>query len=163
MSLHEHFSRLFQYQHWANKKILELISDHQDPKSLEILSHNLGAELIWLQRIGKVEFSEKAKQVLENAKLIMNGGSLSFDEIEFAVYELEKVWGLFFTNIFEDSLTEIVHYKNLKGDQLSNRLSDILTHVVNHSSYHRGQISMNLKAKGLKTIPNDFIVFARQS
>ncbi|MDX2129680.1 MAG: DinB family protein [Chloroherpetonaceae bacterium] len=163
MSLLSHFSKLFQYQGWANKKFLKLISEHQDPKSLEILSHNLGAELIWLQRIGKVQLSDRASQVLESAKLIMNGGSLTIDDISFSVHDLDMTWNLLIQTITEESLSEMIHYKNLKGDSLSTKLSDILMHVVNHATYHRGQISMNLKAKGLKTIPNDFIVFAREA
>jgi uncharacterized damage-inducible protein DinB len=53
-------------------------------------------------------------------------------------------------------------YRSLKGIESTSSLRDILTHVVNHSTYHRGQIARGIKAKGGVPPVTDFIAFARE-
>ena len=52
-------------------------------------------------------------------------------------------------------------YKTTEGKACSNVLSDMLIHVVNHSSYHRGQITTLLRQSGAVPQSTDFILFIR--
>jgi len=62
----------------------------------------------------------------------------------------------------EKNLATIIAYKNFKGDSFENRVEDILTHVINHSTYHRGQIIAQLKGQ-LPSLPStDYILFIRE-
>jgi uncharacterized damage-inducible protein DinB len=45
---------------------------------------------------------------------------------------------------------------------MSNLLAPILQHVVNHSTYHRGQIATMLRQLGTKAIPTDLIAYHRE-
>ena len=47
-----------------------------------------------------------------------------------------------------DSLTEKVSYTNSKGEAWTSTVEDILTHLVVHSAYHRGQIASDMRASG---------------
>ncbi len=56
----------------------------------------------------------------------------------------------------------ILTYRNLKGDQFSQPVYQVLHHIFNHSTYHRGQLVTMLRQVGLEKIPStDFIAWAR--
>jgi uncharacterized damage-inducible protein DinB len=50
----------------------------------------------------------------------------------------------------------------MKGDQQSAPHWQMLQHVVNHQSYHRGQIATMLRQLGAKPISTDMIFFYRE-
>lgn len=56
-----------------------------------------------------------------------------------------------------------ITYKNLEGKEFTSKVWHILMHIVNHGSYHRGQLVTMLRQADMKELqPLDFIVFARQ-
>jgi len=60
------------------------------------------------------------------------------------------------------SLDNSVEYRNTKGEPWSSRVDDILTHVLFHSAYHRGQIALQMRASGLIPASMDFIHAVRR-
>lgn len=50
-------------------------------------------------------------------------------------------------------------YKNTNGEIFQNEIQQILRHIVNHGTYHRGNASAMLHQLGEKSISNDYIVF----
>ena len=50
-------------------------------------------------------------------------------------------------------------YKNSSGASFESFVRDVLTHIVNHSTYHRGQIAMLMRELELEPTPSDFIHF----
>ena len=59
-------------------------------------------------------------------------------------------------------LNEKIEYRNSKGEPWSSRVEDILTHVLFHSAYHRGQVALEMRAAGLEPAYTDFIHAVRQ-
>jgi uncharacterized damage-inducible protein DinB len=53
----------------------------------------------------------------------------------------------------------VIEYKNLKGDAFAKPVWEILLHVVNHGTYHRGQIAAMLRQLGHVPPSTDFIYF----
>ena len=51
-----------------------------------------------------------------------------------------------------DRLGETIAYSNLAGEARRNRLGELFVHVVNHSSYHRGQVATMLRQLGRKAL-----------
>jgi uncharacterized damage-inducible protein DinB len=62
----------------------------------------------------------------------------------------------------QDPASMMIEYKNFEGQVFTTLLSDIITHVVNHGSYHRGQISRLIRESGGIPPATDYIVFVRQ-
>jgi uncharacterized damage-inducible protein DinB len=62
----------------------------------------------------------------------------------------------------EAALRVGVTYKNTKGEPWTNSVEDILTHVIMHSAYHRGQIAADMRASGHTPAYTDFIHAVRQ-
>ncbi len=56
-------------------------------------------------------------------------------------------------------LREELAYINLKGQRYSYPLWQQLVHVVNHSSYHRGQVTTLLRQLGDEAVSTDFLVY----
>ena len=52
-----------------------------------------------------------------------------------------------------------ISYENLQGQRWTYPLVHAMQHVVNHSSYHRGQIVTLLRQLGHTPPPTDFLVF----
>ena len=54
-----------------------------------------------------------------------------------------------------------VDYTNSEGRTFSNSMSEILFHISNHSTHHRGQIMTELRALGHTPQPLDYIFYKR--
>jgi uncharacterized damage-inducible protein DinB len=52
-----------------------------------------------------------------------------------------------------------VQYVNLHGQTYRYPLWREMYHVVNHSTYHRGQLTTMLRQLAARPIPTDFLVF----
>ncbi len=59
-------------------------------------------------------------------------------------------------------LDKTVPYVNSKGEPWTSRVGDILTHVVLHSSHHRGQIASDIRAAGHEPPYTDYIHAVRR-
>ena len=49
----------------------------------------------------------------------------------------------------------------LKGEKFQSGLDDIMLHVLNHASYHRGQVALLQRADGQEPAYTDYIQFVR--
>jgi uncharacterized damage-inducible protein DinB len=56
-----------------------------------------------------------------------------------------KQWG---ASLTEDSLGREISYTSMKGDAFVTPIWQIVLHVVNHGTHHRGQVSGFLRAMG---------------
>jgi uncharacterized damage-inducible protein DinB len=74
--------------------------------------------------------------------------------------KLESEW-LEYMNTVAD-LSQTVTYKNTKGEEWSSSIGDVLTHVLMHSAYHRGQIASHMREQGHTPAYTDFIHAVRQ-
>jgi uncharacterized damage-inducible protein DinB len=66
-------------------------------------------------------------------------------------------------HVQEHHLDHVFQYQNKKGEQFKQPLYQMLIHLFNHGTYHRGQIVTILHQLGIKKIPQmDFIVWSRK-
>lgn len=147
----EHFIQLFKYEKWATGKVLDAMKQlpEQDAKCVEWIAHIFMAQYIWYYRMAGIE------------NKLTPWEKRNFTECLHCYAELNNLWDIYCTNLTEEDLHKTVHYKNTKGEPFHNVLKDILAHVINHSTYHRGQIIAQLKGK-LPSLPStDYIFFMR--
>jgi uncharacterized damage-inducible protein DinB len=55
----------------------------------------------------------------------------------------------------------IVSYRNVKGESLQTPVWQIVLHLVNHASYHRGQVTTLLRQSGRAPVGTDLITYYR--
>ena len=151
MNLMDYFRRQFAFDAWANQEILAAIpvSPAGAERSLELLAHILSAERLWLERLHQTPQS------------LPVWPRWSLDQCEAQASEISRLWREYLDETSGD-LSEAVTYKNSKGETYSSTIEEILTHVVLHSAYHRGQIASHMRANGQTPAYTDFIHGARQ-
>lgn len=146
----EHFLTLYRYETWANEQVMQAIESYapNDQQILRLFSHILSAQTLWLQRLHYQSTIQNVWQVLavEECKLQMKQNHQ-------LLYEFLQNISDFYQNIT---------YKNMKGEEFSNTISEILTHLFNHSSYHRGQIVFCLKNYTQDLPVTDIIFYLRK-
>jgi uncharacterized damage-inducible protein DinB len=147
----EQLKSLFEYEMWANARILDSIAQlrETDEKILDLMAHILLVQMVWYSRIAGVT----APPVWEKK---------SFQQIKDICEVNKKILTPFIEKQTKDILNSEVNYKNTKGEKFSNTVIQILTHLFNHSTYHRGQIVERLKGKLSQMPVTDYIVFLRE-
>jgi uncharacterized damage-inducible protein DinB len=61
-----------------------------------------------------------------------------------------------------DYVNRLIEYKTIKGETFATRAGEIALHVVNHSTFHRGQMITILRELGQENLPaTDFIFYTR--
>lgn len=159
MSL-EDLRTLYAYNRWANDRFIAVLRD-LDPKRMEAhvessfpsllatLGHVVGADWVWLRRWqgdSPIEFPGwVAEPDLDD--LLSRWARIS-DERE-----------RFLAGLDEERLGEPLAYRNLSGRPHRKRLLDLLLHVVNHSTYHRGQLTTMLRQVGATPPGSDYVYF----
>ncbi|MBV9480962.1 MAG: DinB family protein [Acidobacteria bacterium] len=148
----ERFRQWFGYDRWANQEVLTCFraASHPPRRSQKLLGHILGTQYLWFSRIE------------QNQSPLSIWPELSLAECEQHMSRLEQIWSAYLARLDERGLIETITYQNSKGESWSNSVEEILTHVILHSAYHRGQIASDMRASGYTPAYTDFIHAVRQ-
>lgn len=152
MSLADYMRQQFAYDAWANQEVLGAIRANggDNTRSLQLMSHILAAERVWLERLRQVPQS------------VPVWPEPDLSQCEAQAVELKKLWFEYLDLVTAGDISLTISYKNTKGEAWTNTITDILTHVVMHSAYHRGQIASHMRANGQTPAYTDFIHGVRQ-
>jgi uncharacterized damage-inducible protein DinB len=115
----------------------------------DTLAHILGAEWIYLERWQ----GRSPKALLDPATFP------TLQSLESRWETLERDQMQFIEALTPQRLGEELAYINLRGQRYSYPLWQQLVHVVNHSSYHRGQVTTLLRQLGAEAVSTDFLVY----
>lgn len=149
-ALAQYLRRQFAYNAWANGEVLAAVeAAGGDDHSLQLLAHILSAERLWLERIKHQPQSLPVWPKPDLAQCVAQAE------------EIARAWREYLDTLDGD-LSEQVSYKNSKGEAWTSTVLDILTHVVMHSAYHRGQIASHMREAGQTPAYTDFIHGVRQ-
>lgn len=143
----EVLDRMYRYDRWANREILECVKqlDTVPTGVLPILSHLVAAQQLWLDRLHS---DEQSTPVWPDQSLA---------EIEQAMDRVEAAWTLFIEHQRDEKLSRPIAYTNSKGQPWASRVEEIMHHVALHSAYHRGQIALQLRGSGINPPLTDFV------
>ena len=148
---------------WANQKLTELIlSLPEDLYQKEVASsfpsihftllHMWSAEHIWWQRLKLAEYVQ-----FPGEKFTGN-----FEELSAQLLQLSQQWFTWIQQANDVNLTHVFAYQNSKKEHFKQPVYEMLLHLFNHQSFHRGQIVSMLRQLGADKIPpTDFIVYSR--
>ena len=159
----EEMSVLYDYNAWANRRSLDAAATltlEQFTKPMgssfssvrDTLAHIYGAEWIWLER-----FQGRSPSALPDTAQFADIASLRATWAEHEPRLLSFVRGL-----TQQDLDRVLEYKTLKFGVYRNPLWQSMQHVVNHGSYHRGQVTTLLRQHGAKPILMDLMHFYRE-
>ncbi|PFW71995.1 damage-inducible protein DinB [Priestia aryabhattai] len=160
-----HLLKLCDYHAWANQKIFdrlkELSEDIYDKEIQSVFSsiskvmaHIYVSDNIWLDCISGKKFDEafaSANQLREEIE------TKRIEDVETMFFDLSGRYKAFL-NRQEDIETAFVLETSFAG-RLETRLSDVVQHVVNHGTYHRGNITAMLRQLGHPGVMTDYILY----
>jgi len=154
---------LFAYNRWANARTLSaaaLVAPDALTRELgnsfasvrDTLVHIYGAEWIWLARwTGTSPTTPVAPaDVPDVAALAARWKTLEDEQ------------SAFIKGLTDADLERPIEYANLKGDRFTNPLGALMQHLVNHSTYHRGQVTTLLRQLGATPVSTDLVTFLRE-
>jgi uncharacterized damage-inducible protein DinB len=153
---------LFGYSAWANGRMFDataaLPADQLSAtiassfsSVLGTLGHIIAAEWIWLRRW----------QGDSPAATPGWAAGSSLSELRTRLTEVESERDRLFGQLGDADLDRIVEYRRMSGEAHADRLSDLVRHAVNHSTYHRGQLVTQLRQIGAHPPGTDFVNYVR--
>lgn len=154
---------LLAYTIWADRQILECLAGvpdedlHRETGTsfgtiLRTMAHILGAEQVWLSR-----FLGVSLQSLPSTD--------DFPDLVALRSSWEDFWPqleVFLASLAEDQLDRDFTWTSFAGETHTVPLRQALLHVVNHSTYHRGQVVAQLRQLG-RSAPSTDLVYWRGS
>jgi len=154
---------LYQYNAWANTRILNATStvNHEQflaPTSFSYgslratLVHTLFAEWIWRRRWEGYSPTE----------WLMPEDFSTFEELQDRWNTETSNLMAFVQSVNEDKLNSAIHYRTTNGKQRQNTLWHLMVHLVNHGTQHRSEAAAMLTDFGHSPGDIDMIVFLRE-
>ncbi|WP_044640940.1 DinB family protein [Risungbinella massiliensis] len=160
-----HALELYDYNVWANKKVLDRLKElpleiyKQEIQSVfpsisKTMSHIYITEYCWLdilngKKMGEaMEFGNQLKEQIETKNI---------ESIEKMFFDLSERYKLFFNNQEDMDQKFVLDNPYIRARETS--FSEIILHVVNHGTYHRGNITAMLRQMGYKSVMMDYAFF----
>lgn len=155
----------YQYHKWANNRVLEHLKELPDevfgreiksvfPSIQEVIVHIYQVDAMWLSVMSGDDFSQ-TMEVIKELKQKSTGKDLGVlsNLYEEVANDYEN-----FLDALEvpDKPMTISHPKY--GD-MDVSVAEMLKHVINHGTYHRGNITAMLRQQGHAGVPTDYIIY----
>ncbi len=151
------------YNEWANTKVADVLREVDDqvffkdnkssfPSIAKTVLHIWDAQHLWLLRMqGNSQSTWPSAKFKGSKDDSLDGLVRSSSELSEFLRSKKKTF-----------LATLYPYKNIKGEPFEGTYEDTLFHVVNHSTYHRGQIITMLRESSLTVLPStDLIHYLR--
>lgn len=159
--MHDNFAALFAFNRWADDRVIVACRPlDQEAYTRELpggmlslrstLVHLAGATRAWTRRLDGEPVTglttEEELPTLDDVARVLAEAHARFDRLvpELTPERLASTWT----------------YQNLRGQTCRVPFWAVPRHVVNHASYHRGQVAVKLKRLGLEPPGTDFITWA---
>jgi uncharacterized damage-inducible protein DinB len=158
----ENYKALFQYNVWATQRTLEAcatLTTEQFTRDLEssfrsvrdTLVHIMGVEAVWLERwkVGGIGSPTKGSDFPDLESVKTKWAKIEADLLSYV------------KGLTDEDVKRIIPHKNFAGQEFRMPLWQMMQHLLNHGTYHRGQITTLVRQVGGKPLATDLIGFYR--
>lgn len=155
---------LLAYNGWANARVFAAVDGLSSeqltrivassfPTVIATLAHIVSTEWVWLRRwMG--ESPASVPDWVARAEL---------SDLRARLTAVDSERAAFVNDLTDGGLEDPIAYRTLSGQPHEDRLSHTLRHVVNHSTYRRGQVATQLRQLGIAPPATDFIAYVWQA
>ncbi|MGO9309407.1 MAG: DinB family protein [Spirochaetia bacterium] len=159
----EDFRLLYDFNSWANRRTTDAcasLTSEQFTRDLassfrsvrDTLAHIGGSEWLWLER-----WHGRIPNALPSAEDFPTIGA-----IRKRLEEIDRSLVDYVDSLTAEDLRRVVQYKTAAGVAQAQPLWQMLQHLANHGTYHRGQVATMLRQLGSKATSTDLIGFYRE-
>ncbi|HEY1337930.1 MAG TPA: DinB family protein [Bryobacteraceae bacterium] len=114
----------------------------------DTLLHLVGVEWVWLERwLGRSPES-----------LPWRDEAATLDGLEARARSVEAGMRDYLARLTEEEMLRPFSYRNFKGERWTYKYWEALLHVVNHQTYHRGQVTTLLRQLGAQPAAIDYLL-----
>lgn len=164
-----HAKNMYEYHVWANKVLLERVKELPESVLFEevrssytniaqTFSHIYVVDVMWLLVVKGVSMQE----ALETSMALLERTNLySVDKFVQSYEELASQYEEWMNN--QNDLEQKIELNNPWSGARKTTYSEILLHVANHGTYHRGNITTMLRQQGYASTMNDFSLYWYQA
>jgi uncharacterized damage-inducible protein DinB len=151
--LKPYLAKMFRYAAWADRRTLEALraAPGAHGEAIPILAHLLAAEHLWLARLEQREARHPVWPALE------------MEECAALLEENDAGYRNFMDRLVDDQLAATVRFRTTQGHDLAMPIVEILTQVITHGPYHRGQIAKIIGRSGGTAINTDYFMFVLEA
>jgi len=171
MTLADHVYQMADYNQWMNQKIYEAVGSltpealHQDKGAFfgslfATLNHLCVGDTLWLKRFESVlqvhaafepMLSIQAPQSLN--EFVAN----NFADLKTRRQLLDEILLEIAPLLSDDVLLQPIEYQNSQGVTANKTLFNLLMHLFNHQTHHRGQVTTLLSQSGIDIGVTDLV------
>jgi uncharacterized damage-inducible protein DinB len=149
------FIKHFEFEYWSNGTILKALRSlkEKDERALFLFSHLLSSHCMWLSRVNKTDFTCTLFQ------------ERTLDECEQLMKENLEGWKKYLSDKSATDLEQTIEFMaawEVNPTKRKMSIEDALVHLINHSSYHRGQIIAGIKGKVDELPLSTYIIYASE-
>jgi uncharacterized damage-inducible protein DinB len=147
------------YSAWATQRLMDTAAKLSEEKPtrdfktadktvLDTLVHIYAADRIWLSRV-----------LVEPRATFIDPEDRDLTLLQTEWPALHQRWKLWLRDFKDDDVLRVIDFKNTKGHSYAMPVWQILLHVVNHGTHHRGQVSGFLRAMDRMPPPLDLMAY----
>jgi uncharacterized damage-inducible protein DinB len=149
------FLKQFEFEFWSNGTILKALRHlkAKDDRAMLLFSHLLSSHSMWLSRVNKTDFTCTLFQ------------ERTLDECEVLMQQNADGWKKYLSDKATIDLQTPIEFMAAWEANPSKRritIEDALIHIINHSSYHRGQIIASIKDKVDELPLSTYIIYSSE-
>lgn len=155
--------KMYDYHVWANHQVIEHLKQlpdsifHQPITSVfstisEVMVHLYVTDIIYLLTLKGVHYDDVLK-IIDEQKSQLEGADIA--AVEKAYHKLSEDYYQFLN--LHQNLEGTIKAEHPRYGKTEFIMADILHHVINHGTYHRGNITAMLHQQGEKGVPTDYI------
>jgi uncharacterized damage-inducible protein DinB len=149
------------YTAWASRRLVDAAAQlppeqltrdfgTADKSVLGTLVHIFAADRIWFWRIeGNVPAT------------FLSDADYQMSVLQNDWPQLHDKWQRWAAQLTDETAAADLHYRDIRGNQWSQPLWQVVMHVVNHGTHHRGQAAGFLRSMGAAPPPIDMTVYYR--
>jgi uncharacterized damage-inducible protein DinB len=157
--------KLFQYNVWANQKVFEHLLELPEevyrkevqsvfPSVSAVLIHMYQVDYVWLKALKGEKFDEIIASISSLTEKLQTASLVEMKEM---FDDMSSQYELFIQQKKDLSEQTTIHHPHF--GTLETNYDDLVQHIVNHGTYHRGQISAILNQQGNKGVSTDYIFY----
>ena len=149
--LKAHVKSLLDWMAWADRRTIAAVAacPEAQAEALPLVAHLMAAEHVWLARLEG------------RSPRLPVWPTLTLAECDSLAAENASGYAAYVDRLSDASLSQIIEYRNQKGDAFATSVIDILTQIITHGPYHRGQIAKIVGRAGGTAAETDYIYYVR--
>jgi uncharacterized damage-inducible protein DinB len=143
------FKDKIEYTYQCNKEVIDMMLENPasfTERAAILIAHSLNAQNLWCARILGQKHTQEVWQVFHLEELrTLNDYNYTLN----------------LKALKEHPISDTITYRNTVGEKYTSKIEDVLFHIINHATYHRGQIISEIKANGALVSGTDFSSYKR--